>query len=111
MANSGEGAHVEVTPMKSTLCCNMCACRAWSKEVEASRFLATTLWTEQKVTVGVPERDGRRNSPPTTSATIPPRVLAGGGFVDNGDSSIRLKRVLVEQQSKVCAASVRNELI
>ena len=34
---------VKSAPTKSTLCCNMCACRAWRKEVEASRSLAATL--------------------------------------------------------------------
>ena len=40
-----------------------------------------------------------------------PCVLAGGGIVDNGDGSIRFKRVPDEQDGKVCAANVRNELI
>ena len=37
--------------------------------MDAPRFLATTLWicTEQNVTVGVPERDGRRSRPRTMS--------------------------------------------
>ena len=41
--------------------------------MDASRFLATTLWicTEQNVTVGVPERDGRRSRARTMSSTIP----------------------------------------
>ena len=40
--------------------------------MEASCFLATTLWlcTDQKVTVGVPEREGRRRSPRTKRAAI-----------------------------------------
>ena len=60
-------------PMKSTLCCFMYPCRRRSKSVEASRSLVTTLWmcTEQNVTVGVPEREGRRSSPRTTSITMP----------------------------------------
>ena len=59
-------------PMKSTLCWTMWACKRRRREVEASLFLATTLWTrtEQNVTFGVPERDGRRSSPRTTSADI-----------------------------------------
>ena len=49
-------------PMKSTLCCFMYPRKRRRNSVEASRFLATTLWmcTEQNVTVGVPEREGRR---------------------------------------------------
>ena len=40
--------------------------------MDASRFLATTLWmcTEQNVTVGVPEREGRRSRPRTLSSTM-----------------------------------------
>ena len=55
------------------LCCSMCACRRRSKSAEAPRFLATTLWmwTEHSVTVGEPEREGRRKSPRTTSRTMP----------------------------------------
>ena len=45
--------------------------------MDASRFLATTLWmcTEQNVTVGVPERDGRRSRPRTMSSTMPHVLL------------------------------------
>ena len=41
--------------------------------MEASRFLAAILWmcTDQNVTVGVPEREGRRSRPRTISRTIP----------------------------------------
>jgi len=41
--------------------------------VDASRFLATTLWmcTEQNVTVGVPDVEGRRSRARTMSKTIP----------------------------------------
>ena len=60
-------------PMKSTLCCFVWPCDRRRRSVEASRFLATTLWmcTEQNVTVGVPEREGRRSRLRTMSRTIP----------------------------------------
>ena len=59
-------------PMKSTLCCSMYPCSRHRRSVEASRFLATTLWmcTVQNVTVGVPESEGRRSRPQTMSRTI-----------------------------------------
>ena len=43
------------------------------REVEASRFLATLFrtWTEQNVTVGEAESEGRRSRPRTTRAAIP----------------------------------------
>ena len=45
--------------------------------MDASRFLAKTLWmcTEQNVTVGVPERDGRRSRARTMSKTMPHVLL------------------------------------
>ena len=60
-------------PMKSPLCCFMYQCNRRKRSVEASRFLATTLWmcTEQNVTVGVPESEGQRSRPRTISRTIP----------------------------------------
>ena len=84
-----------------------------SNEVEASRFWATTLWTwtEQNVTVGVPERVGPRSSPRTTNAAILPRVLAGRGLGDGEDSAVGLERVLVEQDSEIGAARVRDEMV
>ena len=41
--------------------------------MDASRFLATTLWicAEQNVTVGDPEREGRRSRARTMSSTMP----------------------------------------
>ena len=41
--------------------------------MEASRFLATTLWicAEQNVTVSDPEREGRRSKARTMSSTMP----------------------------------------
>ena len=40
--------------------------------MEASRFLATTLWicAEQNLTVGDPEREGRRSRARTMSSTM-----------------------------------------
>ena len=69
------------TPMKSTLCCFMYPCNRRRRSVEASRFLATILWT----TCGV--------------------------FVDGENHRVGLKGVLVEQDGEVRVASVRNELI
>ena len=45
--------------------------------MDASRFLDTTLLmcTEQNVTVGVPEREGRRSRPRTMSSTMPHVLL------------------------------------
>ena len=54
----------------------------------------------KNVTVGVPEREGRRSSPRTMSGTMPHVPL----LVE------RLKGVLVEQDGEVRVASVRNEL-
>ena len=75
--------------------------------MEASRFLAATLWmsTEQNVTVGVPESEGRRSRPRTMSRTIPHL------FPKGNNHRVRLESVLVEQDGKVRVASVRNELI
>ena len=69
-----------------------------------SRFLVTTLWicTEQKVTVGVSEREGRRKNPRTTSSTM---------FHTCADSRIGLKGVLVAQGDEVRVVCVRNELV
>ena len=52
-------------------------CNRRGRSVEASRFLATTLWmcTEQNVTVGEPESEGRRSRPRTMSRTIPHVLL------------------------------------
>ena len=55
------------------------------------------MGTEQNVTAGVPERDGRR--------------FAGRGFIKGENRRIRLKGVFVEQDGEVRVASVRNERV
>ena len=69
------------------------------------------MCTEQKVTVGDPERDGRRRRPRTMSKTKPHVPLLVGGPLLRENYRVRLKGVLVEQDSEVRVASVRNELI
>ena len=81
--------------------------------MEASRFLATILWmcTEQNVTVGVPESEGRRSRPRTMSRTIPQVLLLVESSLKWKNHRVRLERVLVEQDGEVRVASVRKELI
>ena len=69
------------------------------------------MCTEQNVTVGVLESEGRRSRPRTMSSTIPPRTFACGVFPEGGNHRVRLKGVLVEQDGEVRVASMRNELI
>ena len=99
-------------PTKSTLCCCMYPCSCRRRSVEASRFLATTLWmcTEQNVTVGVPESEGRRSRPRTMSRTIPHVPLLVESSL-KAKTIVGLEGVLVEQDGEVRDASVRNELI
>ena len=80
------------------------------KKISRCITLATTLWmcTEQKVTVGEPVKDGRRRRPRTMSKTIPHVPL----LVESAlNYRVRLKSILVEQDSEVRVASERNELI
>ena len=80
--------------------------------MDASRFLATTLWicTEQNVTVGVPERDERRSRARTMSSTMPHVFLLVESAL-NVRTGIWLKGVLVEQDSKVHVVGVCSEVI
>ena len=82
------------------------------RSVEASRFLATTLWmcTEQNVTVGVPESEGRRSRPRILSKTMPHVPLLVESSLKT-KTRVGLEGVLVEQDGEVCVANVRNELI
>ena len=69
------------------------------------------MCTEQNVTVGAPEREGRRSRPRTSSRTIlhvPLLVESSLKAKTRGSGS---KVVPVEQDSKVRVASVRKELI
>ena len=69
------------------------------------------MCTEQNVTVGVPESEGRRSRPRTMSRTIPHVPLLVESSLEGKHHGVRLKGVLVEQDSEVRVASVRNELI
>ena len=69
------------------------------------------MCTEQNVTVGVPERDGRRSRARTMSSTIAPRIFARRVGLEREDCGVRLKGVLVEQDSKVHVVGVRSEVI
>ena len=69
------------------------------------------MCTEQNVTVGVPESEGRRSRPRTVSRTIHHVLFACGVFLEGKHHGVRLKGVLVEQESEVRVVSVRNELI
>ena len=81
--------------------------------MEASPFLATTLWmcTRQNVTVGVPESEGRRSRPRTISRTIPHVPLLVESLFEGNNHRVGLEGVLVEQYGEVRVASVCNELI
>ena len=69
------------------------------------------MCTGQHVTVGVPESEGRRSRPRTMSKTIPQSTFASEIFPEGKHRRVRLKSVLVEQESKVRVTSMRNELI
>ena len=76
--------------------------------MEASRFLAATswMWTEQKVTVEVPEREGRRKSLRTKRTAIPHVSLLDEAS-SKTDCSVGLESVPVEQDGKVCHLCTR----
>ena len=101
-------------PMKSTLCCSHVAMQP-SVEEQWKHHISwpLTLWmcTEQNVTVGVPESEGRRNRPRTMSRTIPHVPLLVESSLKARIYRVGLEGVLVEQDSKVRVASVCNELI
>ena len=69
------------------------------------------MCTEQKVTVGEPERDGRLGRPRTMSKTIPQVPLLVESTLNVRTIRVRLKGILVEQDSEVRVAGVRHELI
>ena len=79
----------------------------------ASRFLATTLWicAEQKVTVGVPEREGRRKESTNHKSCHTARVLACRCLGIDNNCGFRLKCAVVEQDDKIGFACVRVELV
>ena len=62
------------------------------------------MCTEQNVTVGVPERDGRRSRARTMSSTMPHVFLLV-------ESALNVKGVLVEQDSEVHVVGVNSEVI
>ena len=67
------------------------------------------MCTEQKVTVGDPERDGRRRRPRTMSKTITPRTFACGVNLVCENYRVRLKGVFIEQDSKVRIAGAHKK--
>ena len=69
------------------------------------------MCTEQNVTVGVPESEGRRSRPRTMSRTIPPGTFACGVYLVREHCRVRLEGVLVEQDGEVRVASTHKELI
>ena len=68
------------------------------------------MGTEQKVTVGVPEKEGRRKSPRTTEAATPHVSLLDEASVMARTAALG-SNVPVEQDGKVCAACVRDERV
>ena len=81
--------------------------------MDASRFLATTLWicAEQNVTVGDPEREGRRRRARTISSTKAPSIFARRINLERDNERVWLKGVLVEQNGKIRVVSVCTEVI
>ena len=69
------------------------------------------MCTEQKVTVGEPEREGRLRRPRTMSKTIPQVPLLVESALNVRTIGSRLKGVLVEQDSEIRIVGVRPELI
>ena len=69
------------------------------------------MCTEQKVTVGDPERDGRLRRPRTMCKNIPQVPLLVESALNVRTIGSGSKGVLVEQDSEVRVASVRPELI
>ena len=69
------------------------------------------MCTEQKVTVGDPERDGRRRRPRTMSKTIPHVTLLVESNLVCENYRVRLKGVFIEQDSKVRVAGTHKELL
>ena len=69
------------------------------------------MCTEQKVTVGEPEREGRLRRPRTMSKIIPQVPLLVESALNVLTVGSGSKSILVEQDSEVRVASVRHELI
>ena len=69
------------------------------------------MCTEQNVTVGVPESEGRRSKPRTMSSTMPQVPLLVELFPEGKHHRVRLKGIFVEQDSKVRVTSMRTKLI
>ena len=63
------------------------------------------------MTVGVPQREGRRRSPRTMSVTMPHVSLLVEASSKAKTAGLGSKVSLVEQDGKVRVASVRNELV
>ena len=69
------------------------------------------MYTEQNVTVGDPERDGRRRRPRTMSKTIPHVPLLVESTLYVRTIGVKLKEVNTEQDSKVRIAAAHKELL
>ena len=69
------------------------------------------MCTEQNVTVGVPASEGRRSSARTMRENHAPSTFTCGALPEDKHHKVRLKGVLVEHDSEVRVASVRNELL
>ena len=69
------------------------------------------MCTEQKVTVGEPERDGRLRRASNNEQDHTPSTFACVVGLECENCRVRLKGVLVDQDSKVRVTSMRNELI
>ena len=67
--------------------------------------------TEQNVTVGVPDSEGRRSRPRTMSRTIPHVPLLVESSLKAKTAGSGSKGVLVEQDGEVRVGTVPNELI
>ena len=78
--------------------------------MEASRFLATTLWICAEQNVGEPEREGRRSIARTMSSTMPQVFFARRVDLKRGNKRVWLKSVLVEQNGKIRVVSVRKKI-
>ena len=63
------------------------------------------------MTVGAPEREGRRRSPRTMSGAVHHVSLLVEASLKAKNRRIGLKDVLVEQDGEVRVASMRNELL
>ena len=81
--------------------------------MEASRFLATTLWicAEQNVTVGDPERERTTKQGTDNEQHRAPSIFARRLNLKRDNKRVWFKGVLVEEDGKIRVVSVRKEII